>query len=135
MAMSASVIQSFYDAMRSMDPAALAASLCDDVVVVEPPSLPYGGTTTSREEFFRKVVGYTDQRSVFRLVSSEVFGDGGRLTGHIVATFTAHGSAETFLLDQIELYEVRGGAISRIEVFQHDTPALISFFDKNGPTS
>ena len=58
--MSASVIQFFYDAMMSMDPAALAASFCDDIVVVEPPSLPYGGMTTSRDEFFQKVVGYTD---------------------------------------------------------------------------
>jgi len=72
-----------------------------------------------------------DQRSTFRLVSSEVFGDGDRLTGHITATFTAHGSGETFLLDQIELYEVRDGAISTIEVFQHDTPALIDFFDRS----
>ena len=68
-------------------------------------------------------------------MSSEVFGDGDRLTGHITATFTAHGSGETFLLNQIELYEVRDGAISKIEVFQHDTPALIDFFDKNGPAS
>lgn len=90
--MSASVIQFFYDAMRSMDPAALPASFCDDVVV-EPPSLPYGGTTTSRDEFFQKVVGYTDQRSTFRLVSSEVFGDGDRLTGHITATFTRTAAA------------------------------------------
>ena len=39
-AMSASVIQFFYDAMRSMDPAALAASFRDNVVVIEPPPLP-----------------------------------------------------------------------------------------------
>ena len=63
------------------------------------------------------------------------FGDGDRLTGHITATFTARGSGETFLLNQLELYEVRDGAISKIEVFQHDTPALIDFFDKNGPAS
>jgi ketosteroid isomerase-like protein len=134
-AMSASVIQFFYDAMRSMDPGALAASFHDDVVVIEPPSLPYGGTTTSREEFFQKVAGYTDQRSTFQLVSSEVLGDGDRLAGHFTATFTAHGSGETFLLDQTELYEVTDGAISKVEVFQHDTPGLIEFFAKNPPTA
>jgi hypothetical protein len=30
---------------------------------------------------------------------------------------------------------VKDGAINKIEVFQHDTPALIDFFDKNGPAS
>jgi len=54
-------------------------------------------------------------------VSSEVFGDGDRLAGHFTATFTAHGSGETFLLDQTELYEVTDGAISKVEVFQRDT--------------
>jgi SnoaL-like protein len=132
--MSASVIQFFYDAMRSMEPAALAASFRDNVVVIEPPPLPYGGTTTSRDEFFEKVLGYTDQRSTFRLVSSEVFGDGDRLAGHFTATFTAHGSGESFLLDQTELYEVTDGAISKVEVFQRDTPGLIEFFARNGPS-
>jgi len=132
---SASVIQAFYDAMRSMDPAALAASFSDDVVVVEPPSLPYGGTTTSRDAFFEKVFGYTSQRASFRVETSEVFGDGDRLAGHFTATFTAHGSGETAVLDQTEVYEVTDRVISKVEVFQHDTPALIEFFDRNGPTS
>jgi ketosteroid isomerase-like protein len=46
--------------MRSMELAALAASFADDVIVVEPPSLPYGGTTTSRDAFFETVLGYTN---------------------------------------------------------------------------
>jgi len=41
--MSASVVPACYDAMKSMDPAALVASLSEDLVVVEAPSLPYGG--------------------------------------------------------------------------------------------
>ena len=133
--MSAKVIQFFHDAMKSMDPAALAASFTDDVIVVEPLALPYGGTTTSRDEFFEKVLGYTNRSASFRAETSEVFGDGSRLGGHFTATFTAHGSGETFLLDQNEIYEVRDGAISRVEVFQRDTPGLIEFFDRNRPAS
>jgi ketosteroid isomerase-like protein len=121
--------------MKSMDLAALVASLSEDLVVVEPPSLPYGGTTRSREEFLGKVVGYTDQRASFRIETSEVFGDGDRLAGHFTATFTAHRSGETFLLDQTELYEVATSVITRVEVFQHDTPALIEFLNRNGPAS
>jgi hypothetical protein len=133
--MSAAVVQFFHDAMRSMDPAALAASFTDDVVIVQPPALPYGGTTTSRGAFFEKVFGYTSQRASFRIETSEVFGDGERLAGHFTATWTALGSGETFLYDQAELYEVRDGAISRVEVFQHDTPGWIEFLDRNGPAS
>ena len=133
--MCASVVQAFHDAMRSMDQAALVASLSKDLVVVEPSSLPYGGTTKSRDEFFGKVVGYTDQRASFRIETSEVFGDGDRLAGHFTATFTAHSSGETFLLDQTELYEAANGVITKVEVFQHDTPALIEFLDRNRPAS
>jgi ketosteroid isomerase-like protein len=118
-----------------MDPVALAASFSEDVVVVEPPSLPYGGTNTSRDAFFEKVLGYTSQRASFRVETSEVFGDGDRLAGHFTATFTANGSGETILMDQTEIYEVTDGAITNVEVFQHDTHALIEFFHRNGPAS
>jgi ketosteroid isomerase-like protein len=100
--MSASVVKAFHDAMKSMDTAALVASLADDLVVVEPPSLPYGGTTTSRDDFFGKVVGYTELRASFRVETAEVFGDGPRLAGHFTATFTADGSRETILLSPLE---------------------------------
>lgn len=133
--MSASVVKASYDAMRSMDPAALATSFSDDVIVVEPPSLPYGGTTTSLDAFFETVLGYTTQRASFRIETSEVFGDGDRLAGHFTATFTANGSGETIVMDQTELYQVTDGVISKVEVFQHNTPALIEFFDRNGPAS
>jgi hypothetical protein len=102
-------------------------------VVVEPPALPYGGTTTSRDEFFGKVLGYTEPRASFRIETSEVFGSGARVAGHFTATFTAHGSGETFLLDQAELYEVADGVITKVEVFQRDTPGLIAFLERNGP--
>lgn len=133
--MSASVIHAFYDAMRSTDPAAPAASFSEDVVVVEPPSLPYGGTTTSRDAFFEKVFGYTSRRASFRVETSEVFGDGARLAGHFTATFTANVSGETVVVEQTEIYEVADGVITRIEVFQHDTPALVEFFQRNGAAS
>ena len=133
--MSASVVQALFDALRSMDPAALAAPLSDEVVVVEPSSLPYGGTTTSRDAFFEKVLGYVNQRASFRLETGEVFGDGERLAGRFTGTLTAHGNGETFLLNQAELYEVTDGVISKVEVFQHDTPGLIEFFDRNRPTT
>ena len=133
--MSAAVIETFYDAMRSMDLAALTASFAEGVVITEPPSLPYGGTTTSRDAFFETVLGYTNQRASFRIETSEVFGDGDRLAGHFTATFTANGSGETVVMNQTEIYEVTNGAISKVEIFQHDTQALIEFFERNGPAS
>jgi hypothetical protein len=118
-----------------MDPAAFAAPFSDEVVVVEPSSLRYGGTTTGRDAFFEKVLGYVNQRASFRLETAEVIGDGDRCAVHLTGTLTAHGSGETFLLNQAELYEVTDGAISKVEVFQHDTSGLIEFFDGNRPPS
>jgi ketosteroid isomerase-like protein len=133
--MSASVVQAFHDAMRSQEQAALDATLSADIVIVQPAALPYGGTTTSRNEFYERVYGYGSRRASFQLQTSEVFGDGDRLAGRFTATWTAHGSGETFLLNQAELYEVTDGVISKVEVFQDDTPGLIEFFARNAPTS
>jgi uncharacterized protein len=133
--MSASVIQRFYDAMRSMDPVELAASFADDVVIEEPRSLPFGGTTTSRDEFYKKVVGYYAEWATFQIQTSEVLGDGDRLAGHFTATYTAHATGDTVSAHYAELYEVRDGAISRVTTFVHDLPELIDFFARNEPTS
>ena len=133
--MSASVVHAFHDAMRSMDLAAVDATLSADVVVVQPRALPYGGTTTSRTEFYQRVFGYGSERATFRLETSDVFGDGDRLAGHFTATWTALGSGEEFLLSQAELYEVTGGVITKVEVFQDDTAGLIEFFARNPPSS
>jgi hypothetical protein len=84
---------------------------------------------------FEQVFGYLLQRGAFRLETSEVFGDGDRLAGHFTATLTAHGSGETVSVDQTELYEVTDGVISKVEVFQNNTPALIEFFARNAPAS
>jgi ketosteroid isomerase-like protein len=133
--MSASTIKVLYDAMGSVDLEAMTGAFSADVVAVEPSSLPYGGTTTSRDALFEKVFGYLLQRASFQLESSEVFGDGDRLAGHFTATLTAHGSGESMAMSQTELYEVTDGVISRVEVFQSEVPALNEFFTRNKPTS
>ena len=133
--MSASVVRAFHDAMRSTDQAGIDATLSEDVVIVQPRALPYGGTTTSRAEFYERVFGYGNERATFRLRTSEVFGDGDRLAGHFTATWTGRGSGETFLLSQAELYEVTDGVITRVEVFQDDTAGLTEFFARNAPTA
>lgn len=133
--MSASVVQEFYAAMKTMDMSAILGVLDEEVVIVEPPALPYGGTTRTRDEFFDKVFGYTNSRASFGVDTSEVFGDGDQVAGHFSATFTAHGSGETFVLNQAELYEVTDGKITRVEIFQHNTRELIEFLERNGPVS
>ena len=133
--MSAQVIRTMYAAMKSMDMAAFGAAFADDVVAVEPSALPYGGATRSRGALFEKVFGYLMQRVAFQLDSSDVFGDGPHLAGHFTATMTAIGSGEVMTLSQVELYQVKNGLISKVEVFQSDTPALIEFFRRNGPVS
>ena len=133
--MSASVVKASFDALTSTDPAALGATLSDEIVVVEPSSLPYGGTTPSCDASFEKVLANVNQRAWFRLDTAEVFGDGDRLAGHSTGTLTVHGSREPFFLNQAGLYDVTHGAISKVEVFQHDAPGLIEFFDRNRPAS
>ncbi len=133
--MGASVVKAFHDAMKTMDMAAILTILADDLIVVEPASLPYGGTTSTRKEFFDKVFSYTNERASFRVDASEVFGDGNRLAGHFTARFTAHRSGETFVLNQTELYDVTAGVISKVEVFQYNTNELIEFLDRNQPVT
>jgi hypothetical protein len=93
------------------------------------------GARATHGRSHQRAFGYLTQRASFRLETSEVFGDGDRLAGHFTATITANSSGETIVLNEAELYEVTNDVISKVEVFQHDTAALVEFFARNEPAA
>src|SRR5262249_53442457 len=126
--MSAEVVRDLYRALSTGDVPGVVARLDPDVIVDEPPALPYGGVHHGRDEFvqhvLRAMMGYAQVEITEYAVYESPDGVVGRLTGML----TAHTTGEKFPLTMIELHDVAGDTTRRIDVYTKDPEALAAFY-------
>jgi ketosteroid isomerase-like protein len=104
----------------------LPAVLTDDFEIVEPPSLPYGGS-------HHGVDGYVVLlRRIGELFELGFEPDGVRAVDdrtvllRMDVTFRARGTGRAVRMPVVEVLTVRAGRVARSEVFLHDTAALLA---------
>jgi ketosteroid isomerase-like protein len=100
--------------------------LSDDYEIVEPDSLPYGGTHRGAAGYVALIqrIGRLFELQ-FDLDRLESVGDDTVLL-RMVVTFTAHATGRSTSLPVVELLTVRSGRIARSEIFLQDTAALLA---------
>jgi len=97
----------------------------DDIVLIEPASLPHGGRHQGLNAFEAVQAGMRelwDQRietADYWLCAED------RVTLRIVIRWTARTTGRSVVLPMIDLMRFRDGHIVEIEVFLHDTAALL----------
>lgn len=100
--------------------------LSADYEIVEPESLPYGGTHSgvhSCVALLQRIGGLFELR--FDLDRLQAVGEDTVLL-RMVVSFTAHATGRSVALPVVELLTLRGGRIARSEVFLKDTAALLA---------
>lgn len=127
----AAVVKEFLAAIASADLQAATALIDSDVVVIEPASLPYGGVYRGAEAFFGTLTKAIFEAMELSFGDVIVFDGGSTVAARIDLTFTARGTGRALSMPVTEVYEVRAGKISKIEVFPHDTGALTHFWEAN----
>lgn len=121
----------FPDAMA--DPATAQAweqVFADDIVLIEPASLPHGGRHEGLVAFEAVQAG---MRALWdqRIEGAEWWRCGeDRVALRIVIRWTAHATGRSVELPMIDLMTFRDGFIAEIEVFLHDTTALLTTLDE-----
>lgn len=116
------VVRAFYGSLRDSDMPGVLARLDPDVIVDEPPELPYGGVHRGPDAFVESVLGammgYADAEiAEFAVIETEA---DGIVVGTISGTLTAHSDGEKFQLTMVELHEVAGETIRKIDVYNKD---------------
>ncbi len=97
----------------------------DDVVLVEPESLPHGGRHVGVDAF-RSVQAGMRERWEQRIEAAEYWQCAeDRVTLRIVITWTARATGRSVVLPMIDLLRFRGGRIVEIEAFVQDTKVLL----------
>ena len=116
----------FPDAMAAPETAREWSQVfADDVVLIEPASLPHGGRHEGLEAFDAVQAG---MRALWeqRIEAAEYWPCGpDRVALRIVIRWTAHATGRSVVLPMIDLMTFRHGHIAEIEVFLHDTAALL----------
>jgi hypothetical protein len=97
--------------------------LADELVVHEPPGLPYGGEYHGPDGFFElfgKITGSLDLR-----VKEHALREAGDIAvTHAVMTFTLHASGQSVETSVCELATVRGGQIVDLDIYYKDPGAV-----------
>ncbi|WP_019926669.1 nuclear transport factor 2 family protein [Nocardia sp. BMG111209] len=115
------------DAMGDPATAQRWAELFDeDIVLIEPDSLPHGGRHQGLDGFRAAQAGMRELWEQ-RIESAEYWQCApDRAVLRIVIRWTARATGRSVLLPMIDLIRVRDGRIVAVEAFVHDTAALLA---------
>jgi hypothetical protein len=122
------VIRSLYEALSTGDVPGLLARLDPDVIVDEPPALPYGGVHRGRDVFIQSILGAMMGYADVAIAEFAVFEGEAGVVGTLTGTLTAHSNGERFPLTMVELHEVVGETTRKIDVYIKDPDALAAFY-------
>ncbi|HEY8527066.1 MAG TPA: nuclear transport factor 2 family protein [Acidimicrobiales bacterium] len=98
----------------------------DDVVVIEPASLPHGGRHEGLDAF-RSLQATMRELWDQRIEAADYWPCGeDRVTLRIVIHWTARSTGRSVVLPMIDLLRFRDGRVVEVEAFVHDTQALLA---------
>ncbi len=130
------VVRSLYAALAVGDVPGVVARLDPDLVVDEPPALPYGGVSHGRDTFVESILGTMMGLAEVAITEATVTeNDDGAVIGILAGTLTARAGGETFPLTMVEVHEVVGETTRKIDVYMKDPAALAAFYERAGSSA
>jgi ketosteroid isomerase-like protein len=128
---SAETVKAMFDAISREDMAGLLSLFHDDIVIVEPESLPCGGTFNGPEAFRKGVLMVMGRKFRVRVLRCAVIGEGETVAASADLEFTSRASGRALVMPYVELHTIAGGKARRIEVYPQDTHRLVEFWRQN----
>jgi ketosteroid isomerase-like protein len=117
------VVERFYDASLKADLVAMADIVADDVVIIEAPSLPYGGTHSGREQALALLSQLYDGIDLDAIPRPEVLAGPQRAVAFVEVAFRGADGGLT-VISVVETFRVRDGRIVEIKPYYFDTAAM-----------
>lgn len=129
---SGDAVTRFYAALAAKDPDAVRAFVAkyfaDDVVLVLPGSLPYGGRVEGARRLagmFAHVAAATPTEGVQNLRLVTAVDGGSQIAAHLTFDWAPADGGQPFASSVLELWTFDGGVVISIEAFYFDTAALV----------
>ena len=129
------VVRALYDSLAKGNVPGVIARLDPDVIVDEPPELPYGGVHRGRDVFVQSILGAMMCYAIVEITGATVIDNAAGVVGILTGTLTAHSSGEQFPLTMVEIHEVVGEVSRKIDVYTKDPAALAAFYARADASS
>jgi uncharacterized protein len=129
------VVRALYDSLAKGDVPGVLARLDPDVIVDEPPALPYGGVHHGRDVFVQSILGAMMGYANVEITGATVIDNAAGAIGILTGTLTAHSSGEQFPVTMVEIHEVVGEVIRKVDVYTKDPAALAAFYARADASS
>jgi ketosteroid isomerase-like protein len=127
----AAVVRAILDAITQEDMGALMANLDERIEVIEPESLPCGGTHRGIDDFRKNVLMTVGRKFRVRILRSTMIAENDVVAACADIEFTARNSNQSLVMPYVELYSVFEGKVRRIEVYPQDTHRLLQFWNQS----
>ncbi|MFE2094438.1 nuclear transport factor 2 family protein [Streptomyces sp. NPDC059460] len=114
------VVESMFAAANKGDIEGVFSHLSDDIAVIEPLFLPFGGTYRGKDEFLALAQILPNYLNVSTITVHYTIADGDRVAACVGITDIATGELTRF----IEQFTVRDGKIVENRLFYHDAGTL-----------
>ena len=120
-------IESLFAAASAQDVEGLTALMHPDIVVIQPASLPWGGTYRGRNAFVGDL--FAQMTADFEIGMDEVrVIDGGEVVAaQMTCAFTSRKTGQALRIPYVEVYEFADDLIRTITVYPSDTKLLVDF--------
>lgn len=125
------VVLGLIDAMSAGDIDGMLSRMAPDVVVMEPESLPYGGEHHGIEAFCKNVLEVMVAKVEMGAANHKLLSSGDTVAVSMLSSATSRRTGEVLYMPFMELYTVKDGLITRIDVYPKDTKKMVEFLDAN----
>lgn len=119
------IVDQLYQDARVADWDVVASVMSDDLVINEPPSLPYGGEWRGRHalrDLFATVMGHWDEPAV---VQDSLTSDGTTVVAMVRLTITSRRNGERVTHRIAEVTTVEGEKVTEMRIYYFDTARVL----------
>lgn len=117
-------VRRFYDHISSGDLEGAAALLHDELVIHEPPGLPYGGDYHGPAGFVELMGRINEAFEPSPAGPVEYLGDGDPVLVRLVGRFASRATGQSVEMPIVELHYVRDGKIAELDIYYKQPEAL-----------
>ncbi len=118
-------------AVLSKDIDGLKAVLHPDLEVIEPISLPYGGTYRGLDAFLGDLFVQMTSGFDIGMEDVRVIDGGNAVASQMTVVFTSKRTGVPIKMPYVEVYDLEDGMIRRVEVYPSDTKLMAEFMAAN----
>lgn len=123
---SAQIVREFYRAGRAGELDTVRSLLADDVVLVEPDSMPYRGSYRGPDAIVQLQIDlYTKYYEFSSFELTSVIGDGENAAAQVKVVGVGRATGRSLETSAVEWFVVRNGQITSITPYHYDTVGML----------